>query len=195
MFRTHVGKNAGFFIERQIKQTERSIKLCSPFISPEYAKILTQLAKKGISVKLITSESRARNFNNNTNSSWSNDPSLDILRNANKSLADFFNADIRYLKNPPLEYRIVKYNFVHAKLYIVDSKYAVVGSANLTEYGMTKNVEHLIVTDNLEEVGQLEKDFEELWAQFGEFGTVENSTSMLDDAWKGLKSKIAGQLR
>jgi phosphatidylserine/phosphatidylglycerophosphate/cardiolipin synthase-like enzyme len=163
MFRTHVGKNAGVVIERHIKHADKSIKICSPFISPEYAKILTQLAKKGISVKLITSEARGSNFkNNNNNGFWNNEPSLHILSTA-KSLADFFNADIRYLKNPPLEYRIMKYNFVHAKLYVIDGKYAVVGSANLTEYGMTKNVEHLIVTDNREEVRQLEKDFEELW--------------------------------
>ena len=195
MFRTHVGKNAGVVIERHIKHADKSIKIYSPFISPEYAKILTLLAKKGISVKLISSEARGSNFkNNNNNGFWSNEPSLDILRTANKSRADFFNADIQYLKNPPLEYRIMKYNFVHAKLYVIDGKYAVVGSANLTEYGMTKNVEHLIVTDNQEEVQQWEKDFEELWTQFGEFGTVENSTSMLDDAWKGLKNKIAGQL-
>ena len=58
---------------------------------------------------------------------------------------------------------------------------------------MTKNVEHLIVTDNIEEVWQLDKDFEELWARFGEFGTVENSTSILSDAWNGLKNRIAGR--
>lgn len=192
MFRTHVGKNAGYVIERQVKQAQLSIKICSPYISPEYAKILAQLARKGICVKLIASEARSSNLKT-SNGSWSNGPALDILRTANKSLADFFSADIRYLKNPALEYRIVKSNFVHAKIYIIDSRYAVVGSANLTEYGMTKNVEHLIVTDNIEEVRQLDKDFEELWAQFGEFGTVENSTSMLSDAWNGLKSRIAGR--
>ena len=52
--------------------------------------------------------------------------------------------------------------FVHAKLYIGDSK-AIESSANLTFTGMHKNIEHARVIDSPEDLSKLRKEFESLW--------------------------------
>ncbi len=54
---------------------------------------------------------------------------------------------------------------VHAKIYIVDSSYAVTGSANLTHGGFSNNIELLTICDP-PEVADLEKKFDELWVLY-----------------------------
>lgn len=47
---------------------------------------------------------------------------------------------------------MIKQNFIHAKIYVVDGLCAVVGSVNLTEYGFYKNVEHIVMMQDPQEV-------------------------------------------
>lgn len=53
-------------------------------------------------------------------------------------------------------------SFVHAKLY-VGKNAAVEGSANLTFAGMHKNVEHVSVTRDPQEISELRKQFWRIW--------------------------------
>ena len=53
-------------------------------------------------------------------------------------------------------------SFVHAKLY-VGNNMAVEGSANLTFAGMHKNVEHVSVTRDPDEINELRKQFWKIW--------------------------------
>ena len=52
-----------------------------------------------------------------------------------------------------------KVGFIHSKIYIVDKKQAISGSANLTNSGLNYNVESLNIAKNADEVQQLEVDF------------------------------------
>ncbi|MDE1855793.1 MAG: hypothetical protein KGH49_00970 [Candidatus Micrarchaeota archaeon] len=52
--------------------------------------------------------------------------------------------------------------FVHAKIYISENQ-AINGSANLTYKGMHKNIEHVELTDDSNEIQRLEKQFWKLW--------------------------------
>ncbi len=52
--------------------------------------------------------------------------------------------------------------FVHAKIYISDGM-AITGSANLTYKGTFKNVEHINVVYDKEEIGRLKEQFWGMW--------------------------------
>ncbi len=52
--------------------------------------------------------------------------------------------------------------FVHAKMYIGDGV-AIEGSANLTYAGMHRNVEHIRITRNQQEIAKLRHQFDSIW--------------------------------
>lgn len=56
--------------------------------------------------------------------------------------------------------------FIHAKMYLIDKRYAVSGSANFTFSGFNKNVETLSIAENEQEVQQTERDFMNLWLKY-----------------------------
>ena len=56
-------------------------------------------------------------------------------------------------------------DFVHEKLYISDTV-AIVGSANLTYAGMHKNVEHIQMVDDKNEITELKEHFNSLWSKY-----------------------------
>ena len=55
--------------------------------------------------------------------------------------------------------------FVHEKLYISDSM-AIVGSANLTYAGMHRNIEHIEVIKDRNEIEELKRHFNSLWGKY-----------------------------
>ena len=64
-----------------------------------------------------------------------------------------------------LQVKIQPREFVHVKLYIIDGRTAVAGSANLTFSGMNSNVERVEVKESPLEVAQEIVAFEELWQE------------------------------
>ena len=56
--------------------------------------------------------------------------------------------------------------FIHAKIYIVDNKYGVSGSANFTYSGMNSSIENLSIAENQEEVQKIRNDFVNIWMSF-----------------------------
>lgn len=102
------------------------------------------LSKKGIEVRLITSKVDY------------NIKSLELLKAC---------------ENPSLLYLVLdkeneKTVFIHAKIYLIDQKYAVSGSANLTFSGFNTNVESLSIAETELEVQQIERDFMNLWLKY-----------------------------
>jgi len=69
---------------------------------------------------------------------------------------------IKELRNAGIEVRVKEH--VHSKIYIIDGKFAVVGSANLTLYSLKENYENFHVVFQPEEVEKRMKEFETLWA-------------------------------
>ncbi len=79
------------------------------------------------------------------------------LERANKSLAiarEIIRRNLKALVVPTQQV------FVHAKIYVIDDK-AWISSANLTESGMSRNVEVLVEVDPAEAA----RRFEELWTE------------------------------
>lgn len=52
----YIGIGAGKKLLHDIENAQKSVKIVSPFLSPDYIKILIELKKKGLEVKLITSD-------------------------------------------------------------------------------------------------------------------------------------------
>jgi len=52
----YVGRSAGKMLKRDIEFSQKSVKVISPFLSPDYINMLIQQKKHGIDVRLITSD-------------------------------------------------------------------------------------------------------------------------------------------
>jgi phosphatidylserine/phosphatidylglycerophosphate/cardiolipin synthase-like enzyme len=65
-----------------------------------------------------------------------------------------------------VEVRVVRHLFIHEKAYISETM-AITGSANLTYSGTHKNLEHIDVIDDAQEIKRLSEHFEKLWSMEG----------------------------
>lgn len=167
--RSYVGRGAGAHIENKLLSAQQYVLVCSPWISPFYAQKLVDLAKRGVVVKLITSNSDVREHQE----------ALKIIKNALKPERDWLGRVKKDWQPPSIDVKIIDERFVHAKIYAIDGNYAVVGSANLTEHGMWKNVEHLIIFDDETSVEQIENDFALLWQTYAGKEIIEELTSKI----------------
>jgi len=140
--RTYSGSNAGSEIEKILWDAKESVWIISPWIGKNYAERLASLSQKGIEVRIVTS-----------NDDY-NRESLKVFRvSENSNLM-------------PLVLDKEKAAFIHSKIYVVDKRYAISGSANFTYSGLYKNVESLSIAENEEEVRTIETDFMRVWMDF-----------------------------
>jgi len=140
--RTYCDSNAGSQIEPVLWNARESVWIISPWLGKDYAKRLAFMSQKGIEVRIITS---FVDFNID---------SLEILKAS---------------ENPNLRLLVLdkkKVAFIHAKIYIIDNKYGVSGSANLTYSGLNSSVENLSIAETNEEVQKIRNDFMNLWMIF-----------------------------
>ena len=56
MAETHIGKNLGSIIQKELLTAERSLLISSPAISLSIGEKIFEIVKKGIKVRIITSE-------------------------------------------------------------------------------------------------------------------------------------------
>ncbi|MEM0036363.1 MAG: phospholipase D-like domain-containing protein [Candidatus Korarchaeum sp.] len=149
--RTYVGRNLGAFLELMIFSASKSIWLCSPRISPNFAQRLLEHARKGIDVKVITETHK-------------NEESLNIIKRALRSDR---NSEVigEGSSSPQLDYLILKSNKENLQMgiYIVDGKQAVIGSANLVESDLYGGIEYVIIIDDPRDVEKVIEDFIALW--------------------------------
>ena len=54
---------------------------------------------------------------------------------------------------------------IHAKIFIIDGKCAVIGSANFTENSFQNFAEFILITRDLELIKTIERDYEEFWTK------------------------------
>ncbi|MDW7970749.1 MAG: phospholipase D-like domain-containing protein [Nitrososphaerota archaeon] len=148
----------GSIIDEHIFSAKDYVWICSPWISNSYAKRLSQLSNKGVSIKIIT---------------------MDDERNREAiSILDRSSIELLTIK--------LKYGTLHAKIYIMDGKYAICGSANLTESGINNNIESIILFDEIQIIRELERDFMRLWNDL----KVEKKPSLLKSIITFLKKMI-----
>ncbi len=150
--RSYLGRGVSLHLEIPLFKARRSVYVSSPWISPYYASKLVDLAKSGVRVRVITSDEGKEQRE-----------SLRIFREAMKPRRRLLGLirDKNWVP-PDLEVLVTRGWKIHAKIFAVDMRYAVVGSANLTEHGMRENLEHIVVLEG-QEGRMIGEDFEALW--------------------------------
>ena len=137
---SEVGKT----VEPLLIEAKKLLNVSSPFISPKYANMLVDISRKGVKVRVLT---------------W-----MPELREEEIEEYRYHIESLRILKNnvsENLEVRIAEK--LHAKMYIIDDKIAITGSANLTERGMHGNYEHIDIKMNPSSVLRIYEEFTKLW--------------------------------
>ena len=143
---THIGKNTGKIIQTEILSAKDSLLISSPVISLFIGEKILKKSQNGIKTRIITSEGW------DEESHKTNNLALQLLKN--KKNQQF------------LEYKIVesqKMELIHPKIYIIDNKCAIVGSANLTKNSFYNYVEFIQLFKDKEQIKTIKKDYEKLW--------------------------------
>lgn len=140
---TESSREVGEIVEPALEGAKKSLDVSTPFISPRYANMLADKSRRGVKVRVLT---------------WMPElgEEIDEYRYHMESL--------RILKknvNENLEVRIA--DKLHAKIYIIDGKIAITGSANLTERGMYGNYEHIDIKMDPGSVLRIRNEFIKLW--------------------------------
>ncbi|MGI0077214.1 MAG: phospholipase D family protein [Nitrosopumilaceae archaeon] len=165
-------------MEKELFSAKKYALICSPWVSPSFAKKIIQLVDKNVQVRLITSNQQQEGKFD----------TLEMLRDFTSPPKDFLGRSKKGWTPPPFDYKIIEDAFIHAKIYVIDGTYAVVGSANLTEYGLWKNVEHIVMTHTPEDVAHIESDYEHLWTFYEEHELVEERISIINNMWNKLRN-------
>ena len=175
------GSSAYLYIDKMIKNRESTLDIVCPFISAYYARMLMRQSSKK-RIRIITSNSRITKQAAMMMRKGGIDPVyIKMIVYTAILLAIFVLLDLYfvYVAMIPVIMVLVAipifrmgrkrqiqvktaHRFVHEKLYI-SSSYAITGSANLTYGGTHRNVEHISVVKDEEELDKLSAHFEELW--------------------------------
>jgi len=123
-----------------IKNARHGVKVVSPWISEDVARDMCGLAsKKNLEFRVVTS------------------PDTNVETHA-RALAAF-----PALSTPNVKVKVLWKRKLHAKIIVVDDILLIVGSANLTFYGLHENIEGYVVLRDAESVKSALDDFNELW--------------------------------
>ena len=82
----------------------------------------------GAKVRVITSDSEKKDKEGNT--------TRDLLKQAVRQPKDLLGRTKKDWIRPALDYKVIKRDFIHAKIYVVDGELAMAGSPNLTYSGL-----------------------------------------------------------
>ncbi len=175
----NIGKGIGNILEGEIHSAKRRLWIVSPWISERYALILAKKCNDGVDVRLITSNDYANRDHARALRALSQGRNRFLLPLALVSIgfAILFKEQVGLLvaialvmsyflpkRTKPKVGLTIKdrlTDFVHDKVYVVDSR-AMIGSANLTNAGMKRNSEALVVFDKASVVDGIAKMYEEL---------------------------------
>ncbi len=137
-----LGKEIGKHVESKLFSAKNYVLICTPSISYDFGEKVLQMVEKGIKVKIITSNSGAGETNQ-----------------VHQMVKEFLES------SKTLEYKIIdtKEIFNHAKIYVVDGEYAIIGSANFTRQSFWNNLESIVMFEDSNEVEKVESQFKKLW--------------------------------
>ena len=170
-----------------LTESKESLDIVSPYLSAQYAQLLVRKAESGVMVRFMTSSHTGR-YHQQALRALAPGSTLrfywppfaaGIVGLVILSVIGYFPVGVLVLagcvlaailaKRQParsihaLQVKIQPREFVHVKLYIIDGRTAIAGSANLTFSGMNSNVERIEVKESAVEVAQEIVAFEELW--------------------------------
>ncbi len=118
-----------------IKNSEESIQITSPFVKEDICREILEAKKPDIRFELITD-----------------------LPNAYSGALDLTGLEL-IIKNKGV---VKSYPKLHSKIYIFDSKKAIVTSANLTNGGLLKNFEYGVLVSDNKIVSKIQGDFDKI---------------------------------
>ena len=173
---THIGRGIGKHIEEELFNAKDYVKICSPNISYSLCKRLFDLLDNDVKIRVITSDIITGDKNSNQANSLAKD-----------TIKKFQNEN-----NSNLEYRVISTHdipLIHAKIYVIDGKCAIMGSANLTENSFHNFVEYVMITHESDSVKQIESDFENFWADSNSYPNQITAKSV-KGFLKNLKKKL-----
>jgi phosphatidylserine/phosphatidylglycerophosphate/cardiolipin synthase-like enzyme len=185
--RVYARSGVGEIVLPLLTESRASLDIVSPYLSAEYARFLIRKAESGVMVRLITSSSTGR-YHQLALKVLAPGPTLrfywlpfvvGLLGLVVMFLLGYPLAAVLvfgvcvvaaiFARRQPargihtLQVKMQPREFVHVKLYIIDGRIAVAGSANFTFSGMNHNVERVEVKESTEEVAPEIHAFEELW--------------------------------
>ncbi len=189
MGRVYARSGIGEIMLPLLAESRESLDIVSPYLSAQYAQLLVRKAESGVMVRLITSSHTGR-YHQQALSALGPRSTLHfywppfvagIVVLVILSVIGYFPLGVLVLagcvlvailarRQPArsihtLQVKIQPREFVHVKLYIIDGRTSVAGSANLTFSGMNSNVERVEVKESPLEVVQEIVAFEELWQE------------------------------
>jgi len=148
--------------KRLVSQVEEDLLLVSPFIKRSKTEQITshlqrRSVHKSVKVAVLT--------NLNPESALNGSTDLEALVQLGDSLWKF---DLTHLPS------------LHAKVYVADRSIAVITSGNLTDSGISGNLEYGIVSTDRAIVGEVRKDFES-YSLLGAKISLEEVAALLDE--------------
>lgn len=147
---SHIGVGVGEYIEREFNNAKKSLWLVSPTLTQNTAKKIISIANKGVKIRILTSPRI------NPESEYANIVIKKFVLSQNKSNSQSqIDQKIADYKDIPM---------VHVKLYIIDEKLAIIGSANLGEKHFWEYAEYVCLFDEPDIVKKTIADFEKLWS-------------------------------
>lgn len=191
-----------------VTESSVSLDIVSPYLSAQYARLLVRKAESGVMVRLITSSHTGRHHQHalmalaprsKLRFYWPASVAgivglvilsimgyflVGVLVLAGCTLAAIFAKRQPARSIHTLQVKIQPRQFVHVKLYIIDSRTAIAGSANLTFYGMNSNVERVEVKESPQEIAQEIAAFEELWRSASWFAVPAEKMVWREIRWR-----------
>lgn len=222
----YIGRGVGNMLKEDLERATRSVKIVSPYLTPSYVEDLLKLAKKGVSITLITSNDVEEGDGNY--SSLTHTDLIKQTKHINQEKRELRNKGVKYslfggaiplillflgyypfffitlvivgivfyyfydkqiytysyyspikLKVVPDEYHDKengKY-LIHSKVYVIDDRFAYLGSVNYTHKAFKSNYETITrvtsekaVRDISKEVDRLFSDKDTFEKDIGEWG-------------------------
>tara|TARA_B100001750_G_C15302574_1_gene493044 strand:+ start:181 stop:723 length:543 start_codon:yes stop_codon:yes gene_type:complete len=176
---THIGRGVGKFIEEELFKAKDYVKVCSPNISYSLSKRLFELLEEQVKIQVITSDI----FTGDKNTAQANSLAKEIIQKYEK------NDDV---EESPLQYKVISTKdipLIHAKIYVIDGKCAIMGSANLTENSFQNFAEYVLISEETEIIKKIENDFDNFWLELNSFpNQITNKT--MKGLFKNFKKKL-----
>jgi len=177
---THIGQGVGKYIEKELFNATDYVKICSPNVSYSLCEKLFTLLDRGVKIQVITSDI----ITGDANSKQANQLAKEKIKHLKKTSDDSTKL--------PLQYKVVStYDIplVHAKIFVIDGKCAIMGSANFSENSFQNFVEYILVTKEIDMVNIIERDFESFWLDSNSFKNQIASTN-IKKILKNFKKKL-----
>ena len=175
---THIGRGVGKYIEEELFKANEYVKICSPNISYSLCKRLFDLLDNQVKIQVITSDVITGDKNSNQANSLAKE-TIQKIQTTDQTKSN-------------LQYKVISTNdipLIHAKLYVIDGKCAIIGSANLTENSFQNFVEYVLITHEVDLIKKIESDFENFWIESDSYPN--QITTKSDKGFlKNLKKKI-----